>query len=69
MSDKANVRRARKQSKAQALLTCWELNSGEIMIGDAIGEGGQATVHEGKWRGLDVAIKAPQGQHQMPQGL
>ena len=53
------ARRARKLSKAEALLAIWELDPADILVGHAIGEGGQATVFEAKWNGLDVAIKVP----------
>ena len=58
-TDKARARNARKLSKAEALLAIWELDPVDILRGNAIGEGGQATVFEAKWNGLRVAIKVP----------
>ena len=31
----------------------------DLLLGEVLGEGGQATVVKGQWNGLDVAVKQP----------
>ena len=52
-------------SKAAALLKAWELSAEDMIIGKKkLGEGGQATVFQGKWQGVDVAIKRARMRYQ-----
>ena len=50
-----------KTSRAAALLKAWELEPADLIVGDdpadVIGEGGQAVVRRGKWKGVDIAAK------------
>ena len=46
-----------KLRSAAELLAAWELNQNDVSIGGQIGEGGQASVHVGRWMGREVAIK------------
>ena len=56
-----------KMSKAQQLLQAWQVDASEILMGDQLGEGGQAIVSVGHWRGIQVAIKAPKRGKELTQ--
>mgnify|MGYP001183019942 CR=1 FL=1 len=57
------VSNAVKLSKAQALLKAWEVDAVDLRVEEeALGEGGQALVLKGVWRGIAVAVK----QHKKP---
>ena len=47
-----------KLSKAQALLKAWEVDGADLRIEEEpLGEGGQAVVLRGVWKGIAVAVK------------
>ena len=58
-SDPTSAAATAKLSKAAKLLREWELSDADLVLGNAIGEGGQATVFHGRWRGIEVAAKQP----------
>ena len=41
------------------MLRAFEVDASEVVVGDRIGEGGQAVVLQGTFRGVSVAIKQP----------
>ena len=49
---------------ASTLLKAWEVPSADLTLGKKLGEGGQATVFQGKWRGTEVAIKQARMRYQ-----
>ena len=54
---RAKSSNAMKMSKAAEMLRAWELSPLDLILYQKLGEGGQATVFRGKWKGFDVAIK------------
>ena len=56
-STSKQVRANIKLRSAAELLAAWELDQTDVSIGKVIGEGGQASVHLGRWKGMEVSVK------------
>ena len=59
LSESASASAKARMTRAQELLKAFELDASEITTFEKLGEGGQAVVVRGWWRGIDVAIKQP----------
>ena len=46
-------------TKAAALLKTWEIDAADVTLEEEIGDGGQAVVMRGQWKGMEVAAKQP----------
>ena len=67
LSQQASASAHAKMSKAQELLKSWEVDASDLVLGDQLGEGGQAVVLRGIWRGIEVAIKQPKKPKELSQ--
>ena len=52
---------AGKQRAAAQLLDAWKISPNDLVFGEKLGEGGQADVFRGTYRGIPVAIKRARG--------
>ena len=64
LSSGAGTSAVAKMTKAQALLKSYELDAIDLIVlpGDDLGEGGQAVVRQGFWRGIKIAVKQPKAE-------
>lgn len=65
LSKQASASANDKMTKAQLLLQAVELDPSDLLLaGESLGEGGQAVVFKGIWKGIDVAVKKPKEDKQ-----